>query len=218
MDIAVARDLNDWNQQSGSDLSHSGWVSMVHEFGHFFGFGHVSSSSHSVMRPAMPEPVTGGVNFASIWPTDALGVHNHYSQGSQPNLVVSSQGVVNGVLRNLDTGVSYWPRGSTQRVSFYLGNMGAVAASNIAIRIRASSVGPLSGGYTTSSYRTLYTGTQASMAAHSEGYGQFPVSIPTSIATGVYYLYFDVDFNGSVAEFREEDNTTVSAMKFVPTS
>jgi hypothetical protein len=52
------------------------------------------------------------------------------------------------------------------------------------------------------------------VTVNAGGYFTFPfkVPIPTSVPNGLYWILWDVDTNGLIAEFNESDDTVHSCM------
>lgn len=209
-DVMIANDLN-FAAVLGDFLGTTGRATFVHELGHFLGFGH--EDAHTVMRTTPPHLITGGVEPATNWPRDTVGVSAVYGfRTPRPNLVVSALGVSpGGAVQTLDPqGTFGMCRGGTRNVRIYLGNSGNVASGSYALRVRLSPLAPPA-GYTATT-TTVASFTHA-IGAFGEGTFDLPFTIPSSLGNGLYYLYVDLDAGSAVPEALEGDNTTVSAMR-----
>lgn len=207
-DVMLANDL-DFTVKWGNFRGTAGRSTFVHEFGHLFGFLH--EDVHAVLRTTPPHILTGGNESSTLWPSDAIGMSTLYGFRAGANLLPSALGVVGTSVQTLDPALTViMCRGNTRTTRFYLGNSGNVGSGTYGLRIRLSTVSPFSG----------YTGTTTTVASftHSLGaftQGTFDLSfrIPSTLPNGTYFIYLDMDPASTIPEFKEGDNSTVSAMK-----
>ncbi|WP_158623418.1 CARDB domain-containing protein [Corallococcus sp. CA053C] len=207
-DVCIASDL-DFTPRNGNAFGTSGRSTFVHESGHFFGFKH--EGGHSILRTSPPHLVTGGYEASTLWPTNAQGMRDLYGYTqTKPNLLPSAMGVVGDVAQTLDpAGSRAVCRGTSTSVKFYVGNLGNAAVASYTLRVRLSPTAPPA-GYSESTNVVASFG--HSLAAFSEGTYSLGFVVPAGLPFNTYYVYLDMDPEGAVAELRENDNTTVSAM------
>jgi hypothetical protein len=208
-DIMIANDLS-FTPVNGNFLGTTGRSTFVHEFGHFYGFAH--DAAHAVMRPSPPHIVTGGLEPSTNWPRDTSGMNTAYGFGIvRPNLLPSALGVVGAGVQTLDPAIiSAACRGTTRSTRFYLGNEGNVGSGIYNLRIRLSTTAPKAGYSTSTTVVQTFT---HSLAAFAQGTFDLSFVIPAALPNGTYFIYMDMDHTGSITEFAEGDNSTVSAMR-----
>jgi hypothetical protein len=209
-DVMIANDLS-FTAVWGNYLGTTGRGTFVHELGHFFGFNH--EDAHTIMRTTPPHLVTGGVEPATSWPRDAIGVSSVYGfVSSRPNLIVSALGLSSGGnVQTLDPAITFGMcRGGNRTTRIYVGNSGNVASGTYTLRIRLSPLAPPA-GYTSGA--TAVATFSHAIGAFGEGTFDLPFTIPTGLADGTYHVYVDMDPGNAVPEAVEGDNTTVSAMR-----
>jgi hypothetical protein len=90
----------------------------------------------------------------------------------------------------------------------YSGNTGS---GSYGLRLRLSTTAPLSGGYGGST--NVVASFSHSLGAFSQGTFDLGFTVPAWLPNGVYFIYLDMDPARTVGEFREGDNSTVSAMR-----
>lgn len=208
-DVMIANDLG-FTPVWGNFRGTTGRSTFVHEFGHFFGFNH--EDVHSVLRTSPPHIVTGGSEPSTLWPSDSIGMNALYGfSTSRPDLLPSALGVVSGSVQTLDPATTVnLCRGSSSSTRVYLGNLGNIASGTYTLRVRLSATAPTAGYGSGGAVASSFT---HSLGAFSQGTYDLGFTVPASLANGVYYLYYDMDYTGTLTELREGDNSTVSAKR-----
>lgn len=208
-DILVANDLP-FDIKSGSFVGNYGRATMVHEFGHFFGFLH--DDVHAVMRTFSPRLLTGGNEPATAFPADTIGMSVLYGFPiARANLLPGATGVSGGGIATLDPAGTFTAcRGTTNTTRVYLGNNGNAASGTYNLRIRLNRAGPTAGYGLSGTVAQTFT---HSLGAFSQGTFNLNFTVPRSLVNGDYFIYVDMDHTRTLVERREGDNSTVSAKK-----
>jgi hypothetical protein len=212
MDVAVQANLTFSNPSPvtmGSANANNGRGTFLHEMGHFFGLEH--ELSLAVMRPGDNGqgeiPLVGGAESFVPFPSDVSGIKVLYGVHAKPNMLASAMWLdpaIGNSMALLQTNSAFGCLGRTATFLFSIGNGGPVTASyGVRVRLSTSASAFGSGGTT--------------VLNAAIGQGQLAISkfsltftIPTTLATGTYHVYVDLDSSGSVAELREGDNSTRS--------
>jgi hypothetical protein len=208
-DILIANDLS-FTPRNGNFLGTTGRSTFVHEFGHFFGFLH--EDAHDVMRTTPPHILTGGAEPSTVWPSDTIGMNSLYGFAmARANLLPSALGAPAGFAQTLDPAViSTVCRGGATTTRVYLGNSGNVGSGVYGLRIRLNTTAPM-GGYSLGT--TVVASFTHSIGAFSQGTFDLGFTVPGWMPDGVYFIYYDMDPAGAIAEILNGDNTTVSAKR-----
>lgn len=213
-DMLIANDLNlapGDGRNFATNLGAYGRTVFPHEFGHFFGFDH-ENFPQTQMRTAGMGPTTGGVEVgqevAVIWPSDSLGMSTLYGIANKANLMAGATGIVGGSIATLDpntiVGVC---TGATQTTRMYIGNAGKAATGTYSGRIQL--IGP---------GNPVVLNFTHSLNGFTEGTFDLTFTVPGGLqAFTPYQIKLILDTGSVVSEFKENDNSAMSAKFLMPT-
>ncbi|MBN1609902.1 MAG: hypothetical protein JW940_24945 [Polyangiaceae bacterium] len=216
-DVKLADDLT----FAPIDESFWGWTNnatgasiLLHEYGHVLGLDdmHNNSSNFNIMRGNAPQPWAGG-NTTEPFPDDAAGIGYLYG-GRWPgaiwgtNLFASAQFIDplgSGLITTDEMKIFPVCRGSQFKVRITIGNNGAYDVTS-GLRLYMNDTGnPADPG------RTVWSGT-ATMPHWTTLTQQLTFTIPSNLTPGLYWFFWAIDSNSTVAEWNESDDTVHCAM------